>query len=89
MVVEVVVVVVEHVSLGQLWAYTQMNVYLCWTHVQPVHVYPQIGRKINSLSSAICVFLTEWLDSHLASSLQRPSHCSGNTSQAVRWECAA
>ena len=65
------------------------NVYLCWTHVQPVHVYSRIGKEINSLSSAICVFLTEWLDSHLDSSLQRPSHCSGDTSQAVRWECAA
>ena len=32
---------------------------------------------------------TERLDSHLESSLQRPSHCSGDTSQAVRWECAA
>ena len=32
---------------------------------------------------------TERLDSHLESSLQRSSHCSGGTSQAVRWECAA
>ena len=56
------------------------NAYLCWTHVQLVHVYPQIGREINSLSSAVCVFLTERVDSHLESSLQRPSLCSEDTS---------
>ena len=55
---------------------------------QPIYMNP-IRKDINSLSSAICVLFTERVDSHLESSLQRPSHCSGDTCQAVRWECAA